>query len=334
MPVTCGRQDCTVSQTRICLLNLDPETCPEREKVLATTSTDQVLETGLAPVLIAPASKPRFPSSNTLSPDDARKIMAKRYTQLVGVLGAPDAGKTAALVSFYLLLSHGKLKGLEYCDSKSLNAFEQISRGARRWNEGKPPAQLTNHTELPDARVAGFLHVRLSQVSKEESTDILISDLPGEWTTELINQNDKERLEFMKRADSIWLMVSGKDLHELHMRMNVLHRLRQLLERVVDLVGTSTRFTCVISWRDLAVPDEQTLERIRSIGIGCGVDLRIANIASFAEGKATASGAGIPELFAAICEEKEPPKSKFQSISAAEKNPRGILSFRDFGTPG
>jgi len=75
-------------------------------------------------------------------------------------------------------------------------AFEEISRGARRWNEGHQPDQMTSHTELSSDRSPGFMHLRLRQTSTNESADILMPDLPGEWTTSLIESNRVDRLNF------------------------------------------------------------------------------------------------------------------------------------------
>ena len=60
--------------------------------------------------------------------------MAQRYVRLVAILGEPAAGKTACLVSLYLLLARGRLEGFAFADSTTLRGFEEISRGARRWN--------------------------------------------------------------------------------------------------------------------------------------------------------------------------------------------------------
>ncbi|MEH2469277.1 hypothetical protein V1281_001472 [Nitrobacteraceae bacterium AZCC 2161] len=87
--------------------------------------------------------------------------MAERYCTLIGILGDPDSGKTAALVSLYLIASYTQHEGFGFADCRSLMAFNDISQRARHWNEGAPPDQMTVHTEAPDERTAGFLHLRL-----------------------------------------------------------------------------------------------------------------------------------------------------------------------------
>src|SRR4029077_3525643 len=128
------------------------------------------------------------------------------------------AGKTAALVSLYLLASRAQLRGFGFADSRTLMAFNEISQGALDWNEGKLPDQLTQHTELADDRTAGFLHLRLRHEESEETCDFLLPDLPGEWTTSFVDKDRNDRLQFLKRADVIWLMMDGAQLRDTSQR--------------------------------------------------------------------------------------------------------------------
>ena len=91
-------------------------------------------------------------------------------------------------------------------------AFTEISQGTRRWNEGQLPEQLTTHTELAEDRTAGFLHLRLKHLNQSEVVDLFFPDLPGEWTTKLIEENRVDRFEFLKRSDVVWLVIDGNNL--------------------------------------------------------------------------------------------------------------------------
>src|SRR5947208_2715449 len=102
MDAPCSQKECTVLQTGRCLLENDPATCPNRHAGDATTADD--IAGQLRPALTQPPAKPKFPASLTLSLEDAAIISSRRYATVVGILGLPDAGKTAAIVSLYLLL--------------------------------------------------------------------------------------------------------------------------------------------------------------------------------------------------------------------------------------
>src|SRR5690348_10200810 len=113
----CRNPNCTVGQTGICVLNNDPATCPER-------SRSERSETGsLVPALEPPTRKPRFPSSSSLSPSEVKGLCGSHYCNLIGILGSPGAGKTALLVSLYLLLARRKLDNYKFLNSASIMAF-------------------------------------------------------------------------------------------------------------------------------------------------------------------------------------------------------------------
>src|SRR5437868_15492731 len=94
----CNKPECTLMQTGTCVLNNDPQTCPDRLESFNTK--EKVTHTGLEdPLLKSPVEIERFLGSFTLSVQEAQKLMEQRYCKIVGILGAPGAGKTACLVS-------------------------------------------------------------------------------------------------------------------------------------------------------------------------------------------------------------------------------------------
>lgn len=294
----CKEKDCTVAQTSICLLNNDPKNCPQR--IANETATGVDVATELAD-LAKPAQNPTFPATLTLSLADASTLMAGRYCRLIGILGAPDAGKTALLVCIYLLLARGKLTGFEFRNSGSLMALEEISRGARRWKAGDPPGSLTQHTEAKGEREAGFLHFRLAQLPSDEVVDILFPDLPGEWSTSLIDLNRSDRLDFVRSADTIWIMLDGLELTERSKRQTALHRAGLLLQRVRALfIDAVPPVRLVISRRDKGELAPQNYQTLVEEAARLGIALSVSQVASFSEDDAVAPGAGISELLATV----------------------------------
>ncbi len=291
----CQNSECTVAQTGICLQNNAPEVCPSRMRIGGDLDAGQVLGD---PVLIAPKDTPRFPPSAALGMDDVRTIMGGSYGRIIGVLGAPDSGKTACLVSLYLLLAHDRLEGFAFADSKSHMVFDELSRGARRWH-GAPPEQMTAHTELGDDRSAGFLHLKLLRKSDGARFNLFIPDLPGEWSTSLIDNNRADRLGFLRGADQIWIMVDGRSLADKVQRRSAIHRTDLLVDRIVSLnVSAIPKVRLVITRFDQGQPAEATLQEFRDHAARLGVDLAISNIASFSDSNGTPAGTGISDLIA------------------------------------
>lgn len=332
MEKACRRPECTVAQTGKCLLNNDPTTCTERFETLGSLDSGELdIKTELTVSLEPPKPKPKFPSSLTLSPDSAQDFMSESYCHVIGILGAPDAGKTACLVSLYLLLGRAKLDGFEFCDSRTLIAFEEIARGARRWDNGKIPVQMTSHTKHTDERMAGFLHLRVRAVATGQRVDLLLPDLPGEWTNSLIDNNRVDRLDFLKSADVLWVMLDGRSLIETGSRMHAIHRARLLLQRVATFLGPEVPpVLLVITRLDLGKPNDQTLKKMKDEARALGIKLRIAHLASFADSAEVDAGTGVSDLLMQTFNAEETP-TEFWEDEEGRSGHRSVLRFRKLG---
>lgn len=292
MPAECPQENCTVATTGQCLLNHDPAvTCPHY-RVLAggakATTGDELL--------IEPEQNPSFQSSNSLTEDKLSQIMGDRYCTMIGIVGPPDSGKTAALVSLYLLLSHGRLTGFEYADSKSLIALDEISRGARRWKNGTPPDHMTAHTELSDGRAAAFLHIRVRTSGDARPIDFLLPDLPGEWSTAMVEESRHDRLAFLTRADVIWLMADGTRFSQNSTRQSAIHRTKLYLQRLKQFFPDLPRVILVITRADTSNVGAKTIEAITAEAAGLEIDFCVRSISSFSLNDEVPAGTGISDL--------------------------------------
>jgi hypothetical protein len=257
--------------------------------------------------------------------------MANRYCTIVGILGDPESGKTACLVSLYLLVSHVKLSGWTYADSRSLMAFEEISRGARRWQDGQPPDQMTVHTELSDDRRPGFLHLRLRRDMDAGLVDLFLPDLPGEWTKDLIKSANVSRFDFMKSSDVIWLVSDGRALIKREGRQGAIHRINLLVGRVAKMfAGHPPRLILVLTHRDSGAVSEVTLKQIRDEAMKLDVVLEVISVASFSsadgDGEVLA-GHGLVELINATTSVTSM-EFPFRRSAPVKHGARAFLSYR------
>ena len=311
----CRLGECTFNVTGACVLNHPVEQCLNRidpgetrgsteggEEIeegprAATVSTVGRTSADLGQaVLPSPDEMPRLPASLTMGLQDATGLMTSRHTTMVGILGLPDSGKTACLVSAYLLLSKGELEGYDYADSASLMAFEQISRGSRLWTEGDEPAHLTVHTEMADDRQAGFLHLRLRRQKDGRFFDMLMPDLPGEWSRALIDKSDSDRFAFLGSASVIWLMVDGRAFADPKKKRYATYRTEVLVERLSAILPTPRpRVILVPSWRDIGEFPTDAYGSICEEGDKHGMKIALAPIASFSFGELP-PGSGVAAL--------------------------------------
>lgn len=305
----CQLDECTFNVTGQCVLNKPVTQCSNRvgyvvgseageedkDEVETVDDGDVTPALGGA-VLRGPEEMPRLPSSLTMGLDEVRSLMTCRHTTMVGILGLPDSGKTACLVSAYLLLARGTFNGYSYADSSTLMAFEQISRGSRTWSKGDEPGQLTVHTEMADDRQAGFLHFRLRRNDDGRFFDLLMPDLPGEWSRALIDKADGERFSFLGSATVIWIMVDGRSFADPKTRNYAIYRAEMLVERLAVVLPTPRpRIILVPSWKDIGDFPADSYNRIRDEGRKHGMEISIVPIASFSFGD-VAPGSGVSEL--------------------------------------
>lgn len=299
MVEACRTPNCTIADTGICLVGNDPASCEFRNRANGQHEEDVAAvdtEVVAPPVLEAPTDKPVLWGSLPLEVGELGELMASRPCLLVGILGTPAAGKTAALVSLYLRLSHGKLEGFQFADSKRLIALEEISQGARIWSN-PPPDALTARTVASGRRVAGFLHIRMRKLQDNEFVDLLVPDLPGEWSDTLIDTNRAEGLAFLDAVHVIWVFMNGSDIRDNATRMHTLSRTKQLLRRVASMLGDGCPpVKIVVTHSDAGTLPDATLSRINRMIEDTGVSAEIVEIASFSSNNEVPAGSGIATL--------------------------------------
>jgi hypothetical protein len=311
-------------------MNNDPKTCPERIGDGRARVAPPNQQAPLADIsdLPSPPERARFHSGLSLSLSDASAIMSSRYCHLVGILGSPSAGKTAALVSLYLLAARAKLAGFEYANSRSVMAFERLARGARRWNNGAMPDEMTGHTQLADTRNPGLMHLRLRRVVNEQAIDLLLPDLPGEWTDSFIDRGPSPRIEFLRACDVFWMFVDGTTIETTKTRGLVEHRLKLLMDRVAQIRAPQTRVpvVLVVTRRDQsnATPAEfrSNLEREASTR---SMVFSVVEVASFSATDHVAPGSGIAELLETAL--SQAPKVGVPRLEVAPRG-RHVLRYR------
>lgn len=336
MSSACTFEGCSVGETGVCALERDPAICENRSKFAdkppsrkAETSVGAADGDGLGtPVLKRPAEAASLPPSHTLGPDAMSSMMASRYVTVVGILGDPDSGKTACLASTYLLIANARLKGWSFADSRSLMGFEDIARGARDWNKGSPPNQMTMHTELTDDRRAGFLHLRLVREADGRRVDLALPDLPGEWTTKLVASSQWERLEFIKAAEVIWIVIDGRALADKERRQGLIARVGQLAGRLRTMCDDRMpRVLIVITHRDEVEMAESVSTRLKAEFERKDVEATIIQVAPFSEREAVRAGFGIPDLIDATVGLVSPIPD-FWPATAPREGSRSFIGYR------
>lgn len=264
MKTACSQQNCTMSITKKCLFGSEISAC---EFAFAEGELNEDIdeaESGVTSVenselttsnpekdeQLLDSMRQTFHSGWEMGLQDANSITQASYTHLIGIIGDTDSGKTCFLTALYLMCINRLLAPkYMFAGSLTLPAWEDRARLWRTWNKKSVPKRISNHTIISDDRSVGLLHLCIKSSSTKRN--LLFTDLPGEWTNDIIDNSENcSRLGFLRRADVLLFVINGTHLLKPTLRntliQNVgtaLQRLQEnvLLERIPPIVLLVTR---------------------------------------------------------------------------------------------
>ena len=148
-----------------------PETCPEWHKRGETA----------APVDTSGVRDYVRWNGAGLGSRDVSGVAVRSPTNLVGVVGPHDAGKTSLLSSMWLHMQRGYTpSGRRFAGSVTLGGWEDRAHFLRWWPSGSA-SSFPPHTSVGIKRESSLLHMTLRGPSGLR--EVLVTDAPGEWFT-------------------------------------------------------------------------------------------------------------------------------------------------------
>jgi GTP-binding protein EngB required for normal cell division len=307
--LSCSQEGCTIAETGVCANTGEASPCE-----LATGSVEDDIAqelssaeigkkaVGLREPVIAETEGVMLHPGIELGLGDLSDLMARHHSRLVGILGESNTGKTMFLTALYLALScrKGEPHGYTFAGSLTLPGFEDRARLSRKW--AKPgeglPERMSIHTQSADGRSAGFLHLDVVEASSRRRSRLLLSDLPGEWTSELIiNARHAERLSFLARADAILILIDGPSLMG-STRHATEEEHRMLIDRVADICGDQAGRMAIVATKgdEIDLTQPTVLTKLVEHARAKGFDAKPHTIASISRKADIESGAGVVEL--------------------------------------
>lgn len=246
-----------------------------------------------------------FYSGLELGISDASEIMAGHYAHLIGILGSWNAGKTCLLSSLYLQAAQGALDpGYQFAGSRTLQGFEDRSRLVRRWSGDVLPKALADHTPIPATRSPALMHISFYDPAIARRYELLLTDLPGEWTKQLIDRADAaERFSFLHRADGVLIVIDAPLLFSEEQHVEI-RRTKMLLQRLADAVqlDRQTPLIFVLSKCDkVQMQRPPCVDELLTCASNLGYKPDLIMTAAFSEcPDKFKNGAGITEMLRAI----------------------------------
>lgn len=154
-------------------------------------------------------------TGNSLGVNDLELVTASSRTDLVGIVGPYNAGKTTLLTLIYLLLQHGeKLNVGEFSGSLTLSGWENLAANLR-WQPGETGPRFPPHTSRAAGRQPGMLHLSIRE-NEGHRRDFLLTDPPGEWFSIWAQKESAEGAEgarwVQNYADRFFFLVDREAL--------------------------------------------------------------------------------------------------------------------------
>lgn len=199
------------------------------------------------------AEEPKFVelfSGGALSAADADAVTLRSRAHLIVLAGAADSGKTTVLASIYERLNEGPFAGFQFAGSRSLLGFEEICHLNRLASGGsQPDTQRTIPSEE-----ASYYHLALKGTEDgARRRHVLLSAMSGElFRMAMDTRDDAARLTYLRRADTIVVLVDGARLAVLEQRASAQAEAASILESLIDanMVAPNCRVEFVFSKLD------------------------------------------------------------------------------------
>lgn len=142
-------------------------------------------------------------------------------------------------------------------------------------------------------------------------------------------QGWNDRLQFLKRADVIWLMMDGSQLREPSERHWAIHRMQILIDRLRASIGGLPPLVLVLSRRDGGEVPASVLASLIEEAKQQKLQLSVVQVASFGDkGDDVKPGFGIDALME-MCRSEAPERTPTWPVSAQHFDEgRAMLRYR------
>jgi hypothetical protein len=193
--------------------------------------------------------------------------------------------------------------------------------------------QLADHTVLSDPRQPSLLHLAIREQRDERRRfDLLLTDLPGEWTDNLVRHaSDAESFRFLQRADGIILVVDGIVLMSSERHVE-LQRMRYFTERIANevKVGRDTPFVILVSKSDeIGMKMPPSAIELTDYVRGFGYPTTTISAASFSrKPDEVASGTGVFSAIETIL--RHPTVNKSGGVGLVQQREPDARTFHNF----
>jgi len=249
----CKKQDCPYDRNGKCIENLLPN-CPNLVSDAPVLENLVAAEVQKGSELDSRSSVPQYEvlhSGKKLNVAEATVILQSRPAQVVVLGGMVESGKTTLLARVFEMFQNNCVAMHRFAGSRTLADFEKL--GWHATMESGAVLPTTVRTDRSENNT--FLHMRLRENNGlRTTTDVLISDIPGEIFPEAVaDESVCLGIHALRRADHLVLFLDGAVLRDTHDRHDPCGKVIDFVLRALQTgqIGLHTALHLVISKCDM-----------------------------------------------------------------------------------
>lgn len=307
---SCGLPGCDGPRSGVCINNLPFDECPD--VVELGEGEDAGEHDGASEPGETIPLNVNLPGGRSLDAAACDALLRRRGGTVVGIVAAPEVGKTTLISTMYELLHRRRMATFGFAGSETLRAYEERCLLARLSSDAV--AADTQRTKVG----AGLQFTHLRVATRFGIRDAVFADRSGElFDKALARPADIDDFVELHRADVVILLVDLVLLtSSTHVTVSAVRRLfmamdqRGMLEgRRVLLVGTKA---------DVAIPTPRSRKAARELGVlaeelgrRAGERFRIDThlVACRPRRGSTVIGEGLEPLLSALLDPPSPPSA-------------------------
>lgn len=295
--IRCANPDCRVSETGRCVEGLDIDSCPhygqeadiEDESFNETDGDAEDLNIVL-------------PSAETLTVEEATRVLCQGEARVIAVIGPTESGKTSLVASLYDLFQEGPVGEVVFSRSRTLIAFEHTCHDARSVSRRSTP-----HVSRTPHGSASFYHIEVGVGGTR--VGLLLGDRAGEeYRSAADDVSVVSGFSEVMRADTLTVLIDGGRLIDTGARHNLKNDIVMMLQGFSEGGGLrkTTRLALVLTKIDLvnrsensdkALKDFESLAvKIQKLFGDALSEIGLFQIAASPSSAELERGTGIPEL--------------------------------------
>lgn len=224
--LVCANRECRIAEGGKCVEGHDDlAKCPYYGNEPAEDDRDEG-DDDQKPV--DPFDGVHLPDALPLESGRANRVLAILPSQMIGVIGVHDSGKTSVIAGLFDLFQTGPVAHTTFAGSSTLHGLEIICHDARVASERDEP-----HSERTKRGEVRFYHFDVLRDGLLQS--VLIADRSGEEYEEVADLTANATAMFeLRRADVITVLVDGRRLASPRDRADVMGAIPLIIQGMVE----------------------------------------------------------------------------------------------------